>query len=593
MIFSQSDLAAGDLLVIYKGGEKTNAVLQSFSADKNPEVGKAYELPHSDFLVHYISDAVGGNHFDFNYTSSNTCPAGYELSSSSRQCSVVSADVGGTSSSTWAFLKWTAISLTAILLLICARSIHRSIKQRLKDVAAGEAHLTDMLRQGGECVQQLSAPMAFVSLSSFAGEKQWRSYEHFRDAGKLKFVDRFDKLEGFTEDHFTVFFSHQWTSFSHPDPGNIQWAMMIKVARQLGRKVGKDDAAVWLWVDYACIPQANAGVQALAIAALPIYAGVTSAFVVVAPPVPHSDIEGFTCNIDSYLSRAWCRMEQFAHACGANTGMMVADGTIEEPLSGVSKIGAEDDGALFVCEGNLTCCHRKHADGNQCDRQAFVVPMLGLYGAIYRGRNGLAKDLYERIAQDKARVFPPHFDYVRELPGGSGCTVARRPLFAGLISRLEAAVEAEEEAAALKAGRKRGRSSLQAVLRRASGTRTPSARHQPQQGSNHGNIHGWNPGVGSVQEGDFEGDGDVELKEMTKNPLGAGAGQSGDAEAEAGVEADGTDTGSKGKWKNSPGAAVRRMSGLVRSSLSQRGGLGKAKEEPRKKGILNLPRSVI
>jgi hypothetical protein len=42
-----------------------------------------------------------------------------------------------------------------------------------------------------------------------------------------------------------VFFSHQWTSFSHPDPGNIQWAMMIKVARQLGRKVGKDDAAVW------------------------------------------------------------------------------------------------------------------------------------------------------------------------------------------------------------------------------------------------------------------------------------------------------------------------------------------------------------
>eukprot|EP00937_MAST-01D_sp_MAST-1D-sp2_P003642 g3642.t1 len=54
VVFSQSNLAENDLLAVYEGDSKTNARLYSFSASKPPQVGKVYDVPSSNFLLHYL-----------------------------------------------------------------------------------------------------------------------------------------------------------------------------------------------------------------------------------------------------------------------------------------------------------------------------------------------------------------------------------------------------------------------------------------------------------------------------------------------------------------------------------------------------------
>ena len=47
--------------------------------------------------------------------------------------------------------------------------------------------------------------------------------------------------------------------------------------------------------------------------------------------------------------------------------------------------------ALDVFGGELTCCRLGHPNGAVCDKEHLMLPMLGLYGEIYRDRHGVAR----------------------------------------------------------------------------------------------------------------------------------------------------------------------------------------------------------
>jgi hypothetical protein len=66
-----------------------------------------------------------------------------------------------------------------------------------------------------------------------------------------------------------------------------------------------------VWIDYVSIPQLNPSLQRLAIDTLAVYASTCHFFVALAPTVVHADT-GAVCDADTYASRGFCRLEQWA-----------------------------------------------------------------------------------------------------------------------------------------------------------------------------------------------------------------------------------------------------------------------------------------
>merc|ERR1712048_1347993 len=162
------------------------------------------------------------------------------------------------------------------------------------------------------------------------------SHEEARSSGLLRFLDTIRCAQLFltsSEDvdahgsAFAVFISHQWTSFQFPDPSGLQYEAMRKALRSVATRYQVNLLRMYTWVDYCSIPQANSHAQRLAINSLPVYASLLHAFLIVAPPVRHTDLD-ILCDRVSYQRRGWCRAEQLCHRSrrGAKH-MFLADGT--------------------------------------------------------------------------------------------------------------------------------------------------------------------------------------------------------------------------------------------------------------------------
>ena len=78
----------------------------------------------------------------------------------------------------------------------------------------------------------------------------------------------------------------------------------------------------------------------------------------------------------------WCRAEQVCHSMRNGTeGMYLAVGG-GAPLEHVKNDFFLE--SLRVFNGELTCCRLEHKGMGACDRQSLVIPLLGLYGELYR-----------------------------------------------------------------------------------------------------------------------------------------------------------------------------------------------------------------
>ena len=72
--------------------------------------------------------------------------------------------------------------------------------------------------------------------------------------------------------------------------------------------------------------------------------------------------------------------------------------------------------ALDVFNGDLTCCRLKHPHGDPCDREELMLPMLGLFAELYRGRDSTTRD-HQRVACEPQAGQLPDAD-VAVVPGG-------------------------------------------------------------------------------------------------------------------------------------------------------------------------------
>ena len=78
--------------------------------------------------------------------------------------------------------------------------------------------------------------------------------------------------------------------------------------------------------------------------------------------------------------------------------------------------------SLHVFDGELTCCRLEHKGRGSCDRQSLVIPLLGLYGELYRashqakikGSENLASvdTFLMEIEKHQEEVFPRTFNRV-------------------------------------------------------------------------------------------------------------------------------------------------------------------------------------
>lgn len=185
---------------------------------------------------------------------------------------------------------------------------------------------------------------------------------------------------------------------------------------------------VYVWLDILSIPQRHPAVKRIAVDSLYTYASAVDALIIIAPDSMHKQLKT-KADLQTYKSRAWCRVEQIAHLSVHDLTTMFI-GVEEGELQSVAEHWMEDVVRLF--EADMTCCRLKHKSRPICDRETLVVPLLGLYCTLLLDHSSPgARRLYELICKQKNKVFPPHFQFVTERGA------ERRVLFGDLIPRLE------------------------------------------------------------------------------------------------------------------------------------------------------------
>jgi len=288
---------------------------------------------------------------------------------------------------------------------------------------AHEQLMESTLNEATRCLQQLDYPLHLIRADEFVNDKQLTQHEVMRNSHRLTVLDNIKDVDAFVlAGKHVVFFSHQWTAFNHPDPGNLQYNFMVSALRELAKEKGwnEDLKDIFVWVDYSCIPQANASVQNLAIRSLAVYASSATYFIVCAPDTHHTDLND-VCDLSTYQRRMWCRAEQVCHSLRNGTGGMFLakgkPGAFEfSPVQ--SDLFTE---SLRVFHGELTCCRCEHKGMEMCDRQSLVVPILGLYGELLRaahdgfktgGDVSAVNAFLSEVQKHQDDVFPEKFNRV-------------------------------------------------------------------------------------------------------------------------------------------------------------------------------------
>eukprot|EP00931_Biecheleriopsis_adriatica_P050205 TRINITY_DN29058_c0_g1_i1.p1 TRINITY_DN29058_c0_g1~~TRINITY_DN29058_c0_g1_i1.p1 ORF type:complete len:974 (-),score=177.30 TRINITY_DN29058_c0_g1_i1:131-2719(-) len=333
----------------------------------------------------------------------------------------------------WPFLLAALMLLMAIILGRFVNSILRSYFSQL----AEEAQIVEKSLQVNST---LVYPMVLLKVRTFKSLGKFVAHEDVID--KTFWLHSIKEIDKFLETKRVIFMSHQWTAFASPDPTGIQYQQMVMAVDTLCSERGWEEEDVFVWLDYSSIPQRHRGLQTLAINSLTIYAAKVSAFVVVAPPVEHSDLKD-VCNKFSYMRRAWCRAEQLSHFMAkSDEEMWLAEGG---KLTHLSEEPRWLEQATRVFAGEMTCCRRQHEGMELCDRQRLVVPMLGLWGQLCclakdaKGEDERYARVHKSLSDRKDEVFPSTFSLVTK----EG--TRESSLFGRLVSLLEKRLEQLEE----------------------------------------------------------------------------------------------------------------------------------------------------
>ena len=183
-------------------------------------------------------------------------------------------------------------------------------------------------------------PMFVMKMETFMELKTMRSHEDMLAEGKV--------FEWTPSMGRVWFMSHQWTSFSHPDPAAEQLTVAQKLVKTImdgkarsifateeewqgyitreanrflnfpvltAEQLAEDALKGYVWLDYASVPQALEAEEqrANAIDSIPYYVDHALVFLALVPRVEHKNLPGVFCDYKSWQSRGWCRLETQVH----------------------------------------------------------------------------------------------------------------------------------------------------------------------------------------------------------------------------------------------------------------------------------------
>ena len=248
----------------------------------------------------------------------------------------------------------------------------RQTRQVLQDY---QESLKKKLDEALSSTHEMQFPVALIKMQDFIALGSLEPHETLRQRGLLHYHDRLSDV--LCSSDRIVFFSHQWTSFTEPDPTNVQYETMVATLKELVKRRCWFSEMTYVWCDYVSIPQRSRNTQKLAIASLSMYASLAHAFVIVAPSVRHQDT-GRECDVDTYNRRMWCRAENLCHSLRNGIHeMWLATGTDADQLSHLDENPQVQEmmrGNLRVMHGDVTCPE---------DKVELVLPILGLYALVF------------------------------------------------------------------------------------------------------------------------------------------------------------------------------------------------------------------
>jgi hypothetical protein len=251
----------------------------------------------------------------------------------------------------------TLILLCAIACLVqCGRVKRAGGAASTKCAAAGAGTRTPMAPVSDE-----GYPFYAMTVKEILSLTDWHPHQHLLADGKLINLTA-DPAAG--KGREVIFISHQWTGFNHPDPACSQLQALQRVLRSLmdgalDVRTNKELEAIYgikiitpgtewkamladalIWIDYACMPQpsveddladqASDGAQVqdhrllenaseakqrvieqltAAVDSIPSYVERCTQMWVLVPATEHQDMADTTCDLYSWRSRGWCRME--------------------------------------------------------------------------------------------------------------------------------------------------------------------------------------------------------------------------------------------------------------------------------------------
>ena len=304
--------------------------------------------------------------------------------------------------------------------------------------------------EGGD---EFSFPMVLISFKVLRDLGGLNTHEHVRmtRANDLIFLDTVQECEEFRhKGNKIVFFSHQWSSWTEPDPTNAQYDVMLSCLDQYNASLMLScehstnliEEQTFCWVDMISIPQQHRKTQTLAIDSLPVYSANSDLFVIVAPEVQHENT-GMLCDATSYQRRGWCRGEQISYFCKNGTdGMWIAD-TVNATVKQVTIPWVKD--SIQVFQGDFTCCHRKHEGMECCDKEKLVAPILGLFGAAYELRT-MHPEIYQML-MEQPDMFPETHTYEKKMENGKVVKHVKH-LFGDRIGLMKDYIDNSQEGAA-------------------------------------------------------------------------------------------------------------------------------------------------
>lgn len=375
------------------------------------------------------------------------------------QRNFVVVDPGAGASAQQDFVEIVLVSICAaagvVVLAVCACTAWRVIvafrqkrKMELEQLHRDE----ELVKNACRGLRSLSQPMACISASHFLKLGRLVTSELLRDSGHLMFLDSWSDAILAKRSKTIIFISHQWLDWGRPDPFNKQYDAMASAVRSIvdklkGKGKGANLSDVWIWVDYMCVAQRNRETQKQAISSLQAYASLCDYFVIIAPTADHCST-GEVCDLDSYLSRGWCRVEVLSKVCSTGFSNIFVAASIGGSLRELCKDSFEEmlgSNVLRAFSGVFSCCSRAHVDGQRCDKEALTQAGLGLLAlSLTEDEKAHESDPLTHMEQSTCttilaladELFPEKFMY-RHLNSKGVEVFERRSLFGSSVAILK------------------------------------------------------------------------------------------------------------------------------------------------------------